>query len=62
MDLHIQTKTNNCNANSLNFGDIFWTSLTKLVLGAKDSICSTIKGNVLLHCHKFLVFVIAAII
>ena len=42
----------------LKFGHKFVTSLTKLVLEVKDSICSTIKENLLLHCRKFLAFVV----
>ena len=46
----------------LKFGDAFLTSLTKLVLEAKASICSTINENLLLYCPKFLAFVIVVII
>ena len=46
----------------LKFGEKFVTSLTKLVLEAKASICSTIEKNLLLCCGKFSVFVIVAII
>ena len=46
----------------LKFGNEFLTSLTKLVLEAKGSICSTIKGNQLLYCRKFLAFVVVVII
>ena len=42
----------------LKFGDKFLTSLIKLVLEAKASICSTIKENLLLYCHKFSAFVV----
>ena len=45
----------------LKFGDKFLTSLTKLVLEAKASICSTIKENLLLYC-KFSAFVVVIII
>ena len=46
----------------LKFGDKFLTYLTKFVLGAKDSICSTVKENLLLYCRKFLVFVAVVMI
>ena len=46
----------------LKFGHEFLTSLTKLVLEAKASICSTVKENLLLYCHTFLAFVVAVII
>ena len=45
----------------LKFGDKFLTSLTKLVLQVKASICSTIKENLLLYCRKFLAFVVVVI-
>ena len=37
----------------LKFGGKFSTSITKLMLRARDNICSTINENVLLYCHKF---------
>ena len=37
----------------LKFADKFLTFLTKLVLQAKDRICSTIKENLLLYRRKF---------
>ena len=37
-------------------------SPTKLVLEKKASICSTIKGNLLLYCRKFSAFVVVVII
>ena len=40
------------NVTRLKFGDSFYTSLTKLVLKLKDSICSTIKEIALLYCRK----------
>ena len=43
------------------FGDNFLTSLSKLVLGGKASICSVIKENLLLYCTSS-VFVIAVTI
>ena len=47
MDLHIVMKTLNNSkyhhAIFLKFGDLFFTSLTKLVIEAKTSIFSTIK-------------------
>ena len=46
----------------LKFGGKFWTSLTKLVLEAKASICSTIKENLLLYCRRFSAFVVVVII
>ena len=46
----------------LKFGDKFLTPLTKLVLEAKASICSTVKENLLLYCSKFSAFVAVAII
>ena len=45
----------------LKFGDKVLTSLTKLVLQAKSSICSTIRENQLLFCRKFLAFVVVVI-
>ena len=45
----------------LKFGDKFLTSLTKLVLQVKASMCSTIKENVLLYCRKFSAFVVVVI-
>ena len=51
-----------CSAVRLKFGDKFLTSLTKLVLEAKASICSTIKENLLLYCRKFSAFVVVVII
>ena len=44
------------------FGDKLLASLTKLVLKVRARICSKIKQNLLLHCRKFLTFVITAII
>ena len=45
----------------LKFGK-FLTSLTKLVLEAKASICSTIKENLFLYHRKFWAFAVVAII
>ena len=45
----------------LKFGDKFLTSLTRLVLQVKASICSTIKENLLLYCRKFSAFAVAII-
>ena len=45
-----------CYAIRLKFGDKFLTFLTKLVLEATASICSTIKENLLLYCRKFSAF------
>ena len=39
------------------FGDKFLSSLTKLVLEAKASICFTIKKNLLLYYRKISAFV-----
>ena len=44
------------------FADKFLTSLTKLVVKVRASICSTIKENLLLYCGKFLTFVVVVII
>ena len=46
----------------LKFGDKFLTSLTKLVLKVKASICSIIKENLRLYCGKFSAFVVVVII
>ena len=46
----------------LKFRDKFLTSLIKLVLQAKASICSTIKKKLLLYCRKFSAFVVDVII
>ena len=46
----------------LKFGDKFLTSLTRLVLQVKASICSTIKENLLLYCRKFSALVLVVII
>ena len=46
----------------LKFRDKILTFLTKLVLEAKTSICSTIKENLLLYCRKFSAFVAVVII
>ena len=43
--------------NRLKFGVKFLTSLTKSVLKAEASICSTIKESLLLYCRKFSAFV-----
>ena len=40
----------------LKFGDKFLIPLTKLVLEAKASICSTIKENLLLYHHNLTYF------
>ena len=44
------------------FADKFLTSLTKLVVKVRASICSTIKENLLLYCGKILTFVVLVII
>ena len=46
----------------LKFGEKFSTSLTKLVLKAKVSICSIIKEILLLYCSKFSAFAVVVII
>ena len=46
----------------LDFGDNFLTSLTKLVIQVKASICSAIKENPVLYCCKFSAFVVVVII
>ena len=66
MVLPIQMKVT-CNlkhryAIRLKLGGKFLTSLTKLVLEAKVSICSTIRDILLLYCYKFSVFVVVVII
>ena len=45
-----------CYAIRLKFGDKFLTFLTKLVLEATASICTTINENLLLYCRKFSAF------
>ena len=66
MDLSVQMKiiynVEQRDAIRLKFGDNFLTSLTKLHLQAKDSICSKIKENLLLHYRKFSIFVVVVII
>ena len=46
----------------LRFEDFFFTSLTKLVLEEKVSICSAIKENLRLYCCKWWVLVVVVII
>ena len=59
-DLTIQTKILNnvkyCHAIYLKLGDRVFVSLTMLELEAKASICSTIKENLILYCHKLSYF------
>ena len=50
-----------CYAIHLKFGDTFLTSLSKLVLKVKASICSTIMES-LLYCRKSSAFLIVVII
>ena len=56
---HVLTQKH-CHAICLKFRDIFFTSLTKLVLHTKASIYSTTIENLLLYCHKFSAFVITS--
>ena len=42
----------------LKFRETILTFLTKLVLEGKVSMFTTIKGNLILYCLKFLVFVV----
>ena len=46
----------------LKVGNTFLTSLNKLVVEAKASICSTMKENLVLRCRKFSAFAIVVII
>ena len=46
----------------LKFGEKFLTSLTKLILQVKASICSTIKENVLLYYRKFSGFNVVVVV
>ena len=66
MDLPIRMRiiynVKNCYPIHLKFGGKSLTSLSKLVLEAKASICSTIKENLLLHCRKFSAIVAFVII
>ena len=62
MRMTITYSTKHRNAICLKFGYKVLTSLTKLVLQAKASICSTINENLILHCCKFLAFVVVVII
>ena len=67
MDLSIQMRiiynVRHRYAIRLKFGeDKFLTFLARLVLEGKASNCSTIKENLLLHCRKFLAFVVVVVI
>ena len=66
MDLSIRMRVmynvKDCYAIRLKFGDKLLTSLIKLLLEAKVTICSTIKENLLLYCRKFSAFVVVVII
>ena len=46
----------------LKFGENLLTFLTKKILEGETSICSTIKENLLLYCHKFSTLVVIVII
>ena len=46
----------------LKVGNTFLTSLNKLVVETKASICSTMKENLVLRCRKFSVFAIVVIV
>ena len=46
----------------LKFGDKFLTSLTKLVIEAKASVCSAIKEDLLLHLFKLSAIFVVVII
>ena len=50
-----------CYAVRLKFGDKFLTLLIKFVLEEEASIASTMKGNIILYCRKFLVFAVVVI-
>ena len=50
-----------CYVIRLKFGDKALTSLTKLVVEVKVSVCSKIKENLALYCRKFSAFVVALI-
>ena len=45
----------------LKFGDRFFTFQTMLGLEVKASISSRITENLILYCHKFLIYVVALI-
>ena len=47
--------------NLLEIWRLFFTSLTMLTYEAKASICSAIKENLILYCHKFAALAVAVI-
>ena len=60
--MRVMYNVKDCYAICLKFGDKLLTSLIKLLLEAKVTICSTIKENLLLYCRKFSAFVVVVII
>ena len=60
--MRVMYNVKDCYAIRLKFGDKLLTSLIKLLLEAKVTICSTIKENLLLYCRKFSAFVVVVII
>ena len=47
--------------NLLEIWRLFFTFLTMLTYEAKASICSAIKENLILYCHKFAALAVAVI-
>ena len=56
------SNTKHLHAICLKFGDIFFTSLAKLLLEANASICSAMKEILPLYLRKFSAFVMILII